>query len=225
MSGQRVVYMDNNATSQVAPEVVAAMLPYFGEYYGNPSSMHDFGGQVAAKLDVAREQVAALLGASPEEIVFTSCGTESDNTALNSALASQPGKRHILTTRVEHPAVLNTCQGLASQGYEVTFMKVDRQGNLDLEALAEAIREDTALVSVMWANNETGVIFPVEEIAEICAAKGVLFHTDAVQAVGKVPINLSNTAINMLALSGHKLHAPKGIGCSTSKRAPPSCPS
>ncbi len=224
MSGQRVLYMDNNATSQVAPEVVAAMLPYFGEYYGNPSSMHDFGGQVAAKVDVAREQVAALLGASPEEIVFTSCGTESDNTALNSALASQPGKRHILTTRVEHPAVLNTCQGLASQGYEVTFMKVDRKGNLDLEALAGAIREDTALVSVMWANNETGVIFPVEEIAEICAAKGVLFHTDAVQAVGKVPINLSNTAINMLALSGHKLHAPKGIGVLYIKKGTPFVP-
>ncbi|MCB2225326.1 MAG: cysteine desulfurase NifS [Desulfarculaceae bacterium] len=216
--------MDNNATSQVAPEVVAAMLPYFAEYYGNPSSMHNFGGQVGAKVDEARAQVAALLGASPEEIVFTSCGTESDNTAISSALACQPDKRHIVTTRVEHPAVLNTSQSLATQGYDVTFLKVDRQGNLDLEALAEAIREDTALVSVMWANNETGVIFPVEEIAEICAAKGVLFHTDAVQAVGKVPINLSSTAISMLALSGHKLHAPKGIGVLYIKKGTPFVP-
>jgi len=224
VSGERVVYMDNNATTQAAPEVVAAMLPFFGEYYGNPSSMHNFGGQVGAKVDTARGQVAQLLGASPEEIVFTSCGTESDNTALNSALASQPGKRHIVTTRVEHPAVLNTCQGLAAQGYEITFLKVDRQGNLDLEAVAEAIREDTALVSVMWANNETGVIFPVPEIAEICAAKGVLFHTDAVQAVGKVPIDLDNTAISMLALSGHKLHAPKGVGVLYIKKGTPFVP-
>ncbi|MEW5913036.1 MAG: cysteine desulfurase NifS [Thermodesulfobacteriota bacterium] len=216
--------MDNNATSQTAPEVVAAMLPFFGELYGNPSSMHNFGGKVAARVNQAREQVAALLGASPEEIIFTSCGTESDNTALTSALASQPDKRHILTTRVEHPAVLNTCQNLASQGYDVTFLKVDRLGNLDLTALAEAIREDTALVSVMWANNETGVIFPVEEIAEICAAKGVLFHTDAVQAVGKVPINLNRTAISMLALSGHKLHAPKGIGVLYVKKGTPFVP-
>lgn len=224
MSGQRVVYMDNNATTQAAPEVVAAMLPFFGEYYGNPSSMHNFGGQVGAKVDAARGQVAQLLGASPEEIIFTSCGTESDNTALMSALASQPGKRHIVTTRVEHPAVLNTCQGLAAQGYEVSFLKVDRQGNLDLEAVAEAIREDTALVSVMWANNETGVIFPVTEIAEICAAKGVLFHTDAVQAVGKVPIDLAGSAISMLALSGHKLHAPKGIGVLYVRKGTPFVP-
>jgi cysteine desulfurase len=216
--------MDNNATSQVAPEVVAAMLPFFGELYGNPSSMHAFGGQVAARVNQAREQMAALLGASPEEIIFTSCGTESDNTALTSALASQPDKRHILTTRVEHPAVLNTCQNLAGQGFEVTFLKVDRLGNLDLTALADAIREDTALVSVMWANNETGVIFPVEEIAEICAAKGVLFHTDAVQAVGKVPINLAGGAISTLALSGHKLHAPKGIGVLYVKKGTPFVP-
>ncbi len=224
MSHQHVVYMDNNATTQVAPEVVAAMLPYFGELYGNPSSMHAFGGQVAAKVDQARQQVADLLGASPEEIVFTACGTESDNTAIMSALASQPDKRHIVTTRVEHPAVLNTCEGLASQGYEVTFLKVDRQGNLDLEALAEAVREDTALVSIMWANNETGVIFPVEDIAEICAAKGVLFHTDAVQAVGKLPINLGASAISMLAMSGHKLHAPKGIGILYIKKGTPFVP-
>jgi cysteine desulfurase len=224
VSHQHVVYMDNNATTQVAPEVVAAMLPFFGELYGNPSSMHAFGGQVASRVDQARQQVADLLGASPEEIIFTACGTESDNTSIMSALASQPDKRHIVTTRVEHPAVFSNCEGLVSQGYDVTFLKVDRQGNLDLEAVAEAIRDDTALVSVMWANNETGVIFPVEDIAEICAAKGVLFHTDAVQAVGKLPINLGASAISMLAMSGHKLHAPKGIGILYIKKGTPFVP-
>ncbi len=221
---QRVVYMDNNATSQVAPEVVAAMLPFFGEKYGNPSSMHSFGGDVAAHVKEARAKMAALLGAEPDELIFTSCGTESDNTAINAALKSQPGKRHVVTTRVEHPAVLNYCQELARGGYEVTFLPVDRQGNLDLARVKSAIREDTAVVSIMWANNETGVIFPVREIAEMAKAAGALFHTDAVQAVGKIPIDLKNAPIDMLSLSGHKLHAPKGVGVLYVKKGTPFVP-
>jgi cysteine desulfurase len=219
-----IVYLDNNATSRTAPEVVEAMLPYFGELYGNASSMHSFGGMVAEDLKKARRQVAELIGAEPDEIIFTSCGTESDNTAINSALMSNPVKRHIVTTRVEHPAVLNYCQNLARQGYEVTFLPVDRKGNLDLEYLEDSIREDTALVSIMWANNETGVIFPVEEIANMARAKGALMHTDSVQAVGKVPINLANTKIDMLSLSGHKLHTPKGVGVLYVRKATPFVP-
>ncbi|KMY69301.1 cysteine desulfurase [Desulfocarbo indianensis] len=207
-----MIYLDNNATSQVAPEVVAAMLPFFGEKYGNPSSMHTFGGLVAQHVEQARAKMAELLGADPGELIFTSCGTESDNTAIHAALMSHPDKRHVVTTRVEHPAVLNFCQDLARRGYEVTFLPVDRQGRLDMEKVENAIREDTAIVSVMWANNETGVVFPVEEIARLAKAKGAVFHTDAVQAVGKLPINLKDTAIDMLSLSGHKLHAPKGVG-------------
>jgi len=221
---QRIVYLDNNATTQVAPEVVAAMMPFFGNLYGNPSSMHTFGGQVGAHLREARAKVAALLGADPGEIIFTSCGTESDNTAIISALKSQPGKRHVVTTRVEHPAVLSLGQDLERQGYEVTFLPVDRQGNLDLDQAAEAIREDTAVVSVMWANNETGVVFPVAELAELAKAKGALFHTDAVQAVGKIPINLRETSIDMLSLSGHKLHAPKGVGVLYVRKGTPFVP-
>ena len=208
----RVIYLDNNATTRTAPEVLAAMLPFFAEKYGNPSSMHAFGGEVARHIKEARARMSALLGADPEEIIFTSCGTESDNAAINSALRNFPQKRHIVTTRVEHPAILNFCQNLAGRGFEVTFLPVDEKGNLDLDQVNEAIREDTAIVSVMWANNETGVIFPVKEIAALARAKGVLFHTDAVQAVGKLPINLKETSIDMLSLSGHKLHAPKGIG-------------
>ncbi len=224
MSRDEVVYLDNNATTRTAPEVVEAMLPYFSEKYGNPSSMHYFGGEVAHRLKEARARVADLLGASPEEIIFTSCGTESDNTALVSALKSNPGKRHIVTTRVEHPAVLNTCQYLADQGYDVTFLPVDRQGNLDLDQVRQAIREDTALVSIMWANNETGVIFPIPEIAALAKAKGALMHTDAVQAVGKIPINLKETPVDMLALSGHKLHTPKGIGVLYVRKGTPFTP-
>ncbi len=218
---QKVVYLDNNATTQCAPEVVAEMLPFFSEKYGNPSSMHAFGGEVAKYVTRARQRVADLLGADPEEIIFTSCGTESDNAAIHAALASNPDKRHIVTTRVEHPAVLNTCQHLAGRGYQVTFLPVDRQGNLDLDQVYQAIREDTAIVSIMWANNETGVIFPVEEIAAMAKAKGALFHTDAVQAVGKVPINLKESRIDFLAMSGHKLHAPKGIGVLYVKKGTP----
>jgi cysteine desulfurase len=208
----KTIYLDNNATTQVAPEVLEAMLPYFHELYGNPSSMHTFGGQVGRKLREAREHVAALLGASTDELIFTSCGSESDNAAIRSALASQPGKRHIVTSRVEHPAVKALCAQLVNEGYRVTELPVDGDGRLDMEQYRRSLTPDTAIVSLMWANNETGVIFPVEQAAEIARARNILFHTDAVQAVGKIPLNLGKTAIDMLSISGHKLHAPKGIG-------------
>jgi cysteine desulfurase len=206
------IYVDNNATTRVAPEVVAEMLPYFSEQYGNPSSMHTFGGSVGAPVKAARERVAALLGAQPEEILFTSCGTESDSTAIHAALRSHPDKRHIITTRVEHPAIKNLCEYLAKNGYRITFVPVDRQGRLDLDFLMRNLSDDTAVVSVMWANNETGTLFPVEEIARKAKERGIVFHTDAVQAVGKIPVDMSRSAIDMLSISGHKLHAPKGIG-------------
>lgn len=209
----KIIYVDNNATTQVAPEAIDAMLPFLKEMWGNPSSMHTFGGQVAKYIDKAREQVAALIGAErASEIVFTSCGTESDNTAIRSALSAAPQKRHIITTKVEHPAVLNLCKEVEKEGYEVTFLSVDNQGRLDLEEFKKNIRDDTAVVSIMWANNETGVIFPIEEIAAECSKRNVPLHVDAVQAVGKIPIDLKKTPITYLALSGHKLHAPKGVG-------------
>ncbi len=208
----KVYYFDNNATSRVAPEVAAEMQPFFNDLYGNPSSMHFFGGANQKYLDLARQRVAALLGAAPEEIVFTSCGTESDSTALWSAVRAFPDKKHIITTKVEHPAVMNVCKFLETQGYRVTYLPVDNTGQLNLADLQAALTHETAIVSIMWANNETGVIFPVEEAARISHAKGALFHTDAVQAVGKLPINLKDTKIDFLSLSGHKLHAPKGIG-------------
>jgi cysteine desulfurase len=208
----KTVYVDNNATTKVAPEVLEAMLPYFTEYYGNPSSMHFFGGQVQKKINEAREQVADLLGAEPSEIVFTSCGTESDNAAIFGTLDSYPERRHFVTTRVEHPAVGNVSTYLGRKGYRVSELSVDREGRLDLDELRETVTEETALVSVMYANNETGVVFPVEQVGAIVKEKGIPFHTDAVQAVGKIPINLKESTIDMLSLSGHKLHAPKGIG-------------
>lgn len=208
----KTFYLDNNATTAVAPEVLDAMLPFLNERYGNPSSMHSFGGLVGREIVSARESVARLLGADPSEIVFTSCGTESDSTAIHSALEVNPGKRHIVTTRVEHPAVHTLCQWLGDHGYKITELSVDKDGTLDLAEVEKAIKADTAIVSVMWANNETGVVFPVERIAEMCRERGVLFHTDAVQAVGKVPIDMNRNTIDMLSLSGHKLHAPKGIG-------------
>lgn len=208
----KTIYLDNNATSAIAPEVREAMLPYLGESYGNPSSMYTFGGQVADAVAEARQRIASLLGARPEEIIFTSCGSESDNAAIWSALQTQPQKRHIITTRVEHAAILATVEFWEKQGYEVTLLSVDDKGRLDLDEYAAALRPDTALVSVMCANNEVGNIYPVEQMAALAAEKGVLFHTDAVQAVGKVPLNMASNAIGMLSLSGHKLHAPKGIG-------------
>ena len=206
------IYLDNNATTQVAPEVLDAMLPYFCELYGNPSSMHSFGGQVAKKIREAREQAASLIGAAPEEIIFTSCGTESDNAAIRSALAAHPDRRHILTSRVEHPAVKSLCAHLSRQGYRITELPVDKEGLLDMNQFERSLTPDTAVVSLMWANNETGVLFPVENAAELAHTRGILFHTDAVQAVGKIPINMKTNDIDMLSISGHKLHAPKGIG-------------
>jgi cysteine desulfurase len=189
-----------------------AMMPYFHDLFGNPSSMHSFGGQVAAKVRGAREQAAALIGCSPDEIIFTSCGTESDNAAIRSALTVQPDKRHIVTSRVEHPAVRALCADLAQRGYRVTELAVDATGHLDMEQYRESLTPDTAVASLMWANNETGVIFPVVRAAEMARERGILFHTDAVQAVGKIPIDLRKSVIDMLSISGHKLHAPKGIG-------------
>ena len=208
----KTIYLDNNATTKVADEVLEAMLPYFTQLYGNPSSMHTFGGQVGQRIRDAREQVAALLGALPEEIVFTSCGTESDNSAIRSALLTRPDKKHIVTSRVEHPAVHALCSHLSTQGYKITELPVDKNGILDLENLEKSLTPDTAIVSLMWGNNETGVIFPVEEAARMAHEKGILFHTDAVQTTGKIPINMKNNVIDMLSISGHKLHAPKGIG-------------
>ena len=211
----KTIYMDNNATTRVAPEVVEVMLPYFSELYGNPSSMHTFGGQVGAAIVQARAKIAHLLNADPEELVFTSCGTESDSTAILSAIRANSAKRHIITTRVEHPAVKNLAENLhafTGHKYRVTQLGVDNQGMLDLDEYEKAFSEDTIAVSIMWANNETGVIFPVQEMAEIAKSRDVLFHTDAVQAVGKVPVDLKNSNINFLSISGHKLHAPKGIG-------------
>lgn len=216
-----VVYMDNNATSMIAPEVVEAMIPYLTDAYGNPSSMHTFGGVVGEAVAQARRQVATLLGSDPEEITFTSCGTESDSTAILSALRTFPEKRHVITTRVEHPAVKNLCENLESvtgHKYKVTRLKVDAEGMLDMAEYEAALTDDTAIVSVMWANNETGVIFPVEEMARMSKQRGILFHTDAVQAVGKIPVDLKNLDIDYLSLSGHKLHAPKGIGVLYVKR-------
>ena len=208
----KVVYLDNNATTAVAPEVLQAMLPFLKERYGNPSSMHTFGGDVARDIQRAREQAGDLIGAEPEEIIFTSCGTESDVSAIRSGLESNPGKRHIVTTRVEHPAVRSFCRWLADHGYRITEVSVDAEGLLDFAEVEAALTPETAIVSVMYANNETGVLFPVERIAEMCRERGILFHTDAVQAVGKLPLDLRRTAVDMLSLSGHKLHAPKGVG-------------
>jgi len=208
----KTVYLDNNATTQVAPEVLEVMLPYFSQLYGNPSSMHSFGGQVGRTIRQAREQVASLIGATADEIIFTSCGTESDNAAIRSALHAYPDKRHIVTSRVEHPAIRSLVSHLGGQGYRVTEIPVDNLGRFDMDRYRVSLTPDTAIVSLMWANNETGVLFPVEEAAEIAKSKGVLFHTDAVQAVGKIPIDMKKSSIDMLSLSGHKLHAPKGIG-------------
>jgi cysteine desulfurase len=212
MQQRKVYYFDNNATTRVAPEVVEAMIPCLREGWGNPSSAYRFGVQAAHAVEHAREKVAALLEADPREVVFTSCGTESNNAVLHSALATQPGKRHILTTSVEHSAIIKHCECLQKQGIEVTFLPVDADGMLDLHLLDMSIRPDTAIVSVMWANNETGVVFPIEEIAAICRSKGVPFHTDATQVPGKMKMDAGALGVDFLTLSAHKLHAPKGVG-------------
>lgn len=207
------IYFDNNATTQCDPLVVEAMLPFFTEQFGNPSSIHSFGSGVGKAVATARKQVQRILGAKHDsEIIFTSCGTESNNTAIHSAIKTQPSRKTIITTSVEHPAILNVCEQLEKEGYKIERLGVDSRGRLNLDEYAELLNDDVALVTVMWANNETGTIFPVEQMAEMAHAKGILFHTDAVQAVGKIPIDLKNSKIDMLSLSGHKLHAPKGIG-------------
>jgi cysteine desulfurase len=209
-----MIYLDNNATTRVAPEVFDAMQPYLGEIFGNPSSAHTLGREMKRAVEQSREQVASLIGAADTgEIVFTSCGSESDNWAIRGVLATQAGKKHIVTTQVEHEAVRNVCRLLEQEGYEVTSLGVDHQGALDLEGLRAALRPDTALVSIMLANNETGVLFPMEEIGRIVRERSnAVFHVDGVQAVGKIPIDLKNTAVDLFALSGHKFHAPQGIG-------------
>ncbi|MEJ2677472.1 MAG: cysteine desulfurase NifS [Gemmatimonadota bacterium] len=207
------IYLDNNATTMTDPAVVEAMLPFFTEQFGNPSSLHSFGNRVGRALKQARRQIQDLLGAEHDsEIIFTSCGTESDSTAILSALKAQPERREIITTTVEHPAVLTLCEHLEKDGYTVHRLGVDKRGRLDLDAYRALLSDQVAVVSAMWANNETGTLFPIREMAELAHAAGVMFHTDAVQAVGKVPIDLKHSAIDMLSLSGHKLHAPKGVG-------------
>ncbi len=206
------IYLDNNATTPIDPAVIEEMLPFFTKYYGNPSSGYAFAAKARKAVNVARQQLAALLGCEPPEIVFTSGGTESNNAVIAAALQFEPRGRHVVVSAVEHSAVLRPCQDLDKRGCHVTFLGVDRHGKIDLAELEAAIRPETALVSMMWANNETGVLFPIEGIADICRQKGVLFHTDAVQAVGKIPIRLRDTAINFLSLSAHKFHGPKGVG-------------
>ena len=207
------IYLDNNATTMCDPEVVAAVQPYFCEQFGNPSSLHNFGNKVGFAIKKARKSIQTILGAEHDsEIIFTSCGSESDSTAILSALKAQPERKEIITTVVEHPAVLTLCEFLETEGYTVHYLKVDNKGRLDLDEYASLLTDQVAVVSVMWANNETGTIFPVEQMAEMADAKGVMFHTDAVQAVGKIPMNLADSKIHMLSLSGHKLHAPKGVG-------------
>ena len=209
----RQVYFDNNATTRVLPEVATAMAPFYTELYGNPSSIHRFGSQVGQRLNQARAQVAGLIGAAdPVEIIFTSCGTEGDNAAIRGMLEAQPNKRHIVTTQVEHPAVLGLCQHLEKKGYRVTWLGVDGNGGLDLDELRDALSAETALVSIMWANNETGVIFPVEKIGELVRERGIPFHVDAVQAAGKIPLAVGDLPIDLLTISGHKFHGPKGVG-------------
>ena len=212
MAADEIVYLDNNATTPLDPMVIEEMQPFLNKYYGNPSSGYAFAARARKAVDLARERLAALLGCAPSEIVFTSGGTESNNAVIHSALQFEPHGKHVVTSAVEHSAVLRPCQDLEEHGCGVTFLGVDRQGNVDLAELEGAIRPETALVSMMWANNETGVLFPVQKIAELCRRKGVLFHTDAVQAVGKIPIRLRETAINFLSLSAHKFHGPKGVG-------------
>jgi len=220
----KTIYFDNNATTKVAEEVLEEMKPFFCELYGNPSSMHIFGGQTGQKIRRAREQAAGLLGCDPGEIIFTSCGTESDNTAIKGVLEALSNRHKVITTRVEHPAVLSVCRSLENHGFKVVELPVDREGQIDLAQLEKEIDDETALVTIMYANNETGVIFPIEKMSEITAKKGVVFHTDAVQAVGKIPLDLAKSNIDLLSISAHKLHGPKGVGVLYVRRGTRLCP-
>jgi cysteine desulfurase len=222
-----VIYLDHNATTPVLPEVFEAMRPYFCEEWGNPSSTYKFGSKLKAVIETARAQVAELIGARPTEIIFTSCATESNNAAIHAALKANPAKKHIVTSAVEHSSVLNYCMALEKDSYRVTYLPVDRDGLLKLADLENAITDETAVVSLMWANNETGVLFPVKEIAEICRGRGVLYHCDAVQAAGKVEVDVSRDGgmqADYLSLTGHKFHAPKGVGALYVRRKAPFSP-
>jgi cysteine desulfurase len=219
-----LIYLDHNATTPPFPEVLDAMMPYLATEWGNPSSTYKFGSKIKFAIETAREQIAELIGAHSTEIIFTSCGTESNNTAISAALKSQPSRRHIVTSSVEHSSVLTYCSSLEKEGYRVTYLPVDRDGLLKLCDLESAITDQTAVVSLMWANNETGVLFPVEQIAEICRSRGVLYHCDAVQAAGKIEIDMRKALADYLSLTGHKFHAPKGIGALYIRRKVPFSP-
>jgi cysteine desulfurase len=207
-----MIYLDYNATTPIAPEVLDAMMPYLTTEWGNPSSSYKFGSKLKGAIEKARGQVAELIGAYPSEVIFTSCGTESNNAAIRAALKGNPEKRHLVTSAVEHSSVLNYCKALEAEGYRVTYLPVDRDGLLNLTDLENAIIDETVLVSLMWANNETGVLFPVKEIGELCRTQGVLFHCDAVQAAGKIEIDMRKVNADYLSITGHKISAPKGIG-------------
>jgi cysteine desulfurase len=219
-----MIYLDYNATTPILPEVLEAMMPYLTSDWGNPSSSYKFGSKLKTVIETARAQVAELIGAQQSEIIFTSCATESNNAALHAALKANPGKRHIVTSTVEHSSVLNYCKGLEKEGFRVTYLPVDRDGLLKLADLENAITDQTAVVSLMWANNETGVLFPVKEIGEICRSRGVFFHCDAVQAAGKIEIDVRKLQADYLSLTGHKIHAPKGIGALYVRRKAPFSP-
>lgn len=219
-----MIYLDHNATTPVLPEILDAMMPYFTSEWGNPSSAYKFGSKLKTVIEIARAQVAQLIGAHPVEVIFTSCATESNNAAIHAALTANPGKRHIITSTVEHSSVLNYCMALEKGGYRVTYLPVDREGLLKLADLENAIADETALVSLMWANNETGVLFPVKEIAEICRSRTVLYHCDAVQVAGKLEIDVHKVPADFLSLTGHKFHAPKGIGALYVRRKVPFSP-
>ena len=220
----KMIYLDHNATTPVAGEVLEAMMPYLTTEWGNPSSSYRFGSKLRSAVERAREQVAGLIGSFAGEIVFTCCATESNNAAINGALKARPERRHVVTSSVEHSSVLNYCMGLEREGYRVTYLGVDRDGMLDVAELERSLSDDTAVASIMWANNETGVLFPIDRIAEVCRARGVLFHCDAVQVAGKLAVDVKRVPVDYLSLTGHKFNAPKGVGALYVHRRAPFSP-